>query len=49
MIELYAQLIIDKERPFSKVPNRFKEEVKAYLAELGYDTNGDPINEDTDD
>lgn len=48
MIDLYAHLIIEKQRPFSKVPNRYKDEVKARLKELGYDTNGDPINEDTD-
>ena len=45
MVELYVQLIIAKKRPFSKVPDRYKDEVEARLLELGYDTNGDPINE----
>ena len=43
MIELYAHLIIAKKRPFSKVPDRYKDEVEAKLYELGYDTDGNPI------
>ena len=45
MVDLYAQLIILKKRPFEKVPGKFKADVEARLLELGYDTNGDPINE----
>lgn len=45
MVELYATLIIEKKRPFSKVPERYQEDVKNRLFELGYDTNGDPIDE----
>ena len=45
MVDLYVQLIILKKRPFEKVPDKFKADVEARLLELGYDTNGDPINE----
>lgn len=45
MVELYATLIIEKKRPFSRVPDKFKDDVEARLYELGYDTNGDPISE----
>jgi hypothetical protein len=43
MVELYAYLIINKKRPFSKVPDTYKADVEARLKELGYDTNGDPL------
>ena len=46
MVDLYAHLIIEKARPFEKVPDKFKADVEARLLELGYDTNGDPINEE---
>jgi len=49
MVDLYAQLIIAKKRPFEKVPDRFKDAVEARLYELGYDTNGDPIHEESND
>ena len=41
MVEIYCKLIIAKRRTFDKVPDIFKDEVKAKLSELGYDTNGD--------
>lgn len=44
MIELYCKLIINKRRPFDKVPDELKEDVEFRLAELGYDTDGDPIS-----
>lgn len=45
MVDLYAHLIIEKARPFEKVPAKYQEAVRQRLLELGYDTNGDPINE----
>lgn len=44
MIEIYCKLIIGKRRSFDKVPSDFKEDVIMRLTELGYDTNGNPIN-----
>lgn len=41
MVEIYCKLIIAKRRAFDKIPEVFKSEVKARLAELGYNTNGD--------
>lgn len=41
MVEMYCKLIINKRRPFSKVPDELKEEVEVRLTEYGYDTNGD--------
>lgn len=43
MIEIYCKLIISKRRSFDKVPNEYKTTVKARLVELGYDINGNPI------
>ena len=43
MIEIYCKLIINMRRTFDKVQDEFKDVVMARLAELGYDTNGDPI------
>lgn len=43
MVEIYCKLIINKRRTFDKVPEAFKEDVKARLQELGYDTNGDLV------
>lgn len=43
MIEIYCKLVINKRRAFDKVPDNFKMGVEARLKELGYDTNGDPI------
>ncbi len=45
MVDLYARLIIEKARPFSKVPDKYKDAVEERLLELGYDTNGDPIHD----
>lgn len=44
MVDLYAHLIIEKKRLFSNVPARYQDAVEERLKELGYDTNGDPIN-----
>lgn len=41
MVEMYCKLIIAKRRTFDKIPDEFKDAVKARLSELGYDTNGD--------
>ena len=46
MIEIYCKLIIAKRRPFDKIPDIFKEDVKTRLKELGYDTNGDPVQQE---
>lgn len=43
MVNVYATLIINKRRTFDSVPNNLKSQVEARLLELGYDTNGDPI------
>ena len=43
MVNLYCALIINKRRTFDRVPDIFKDKVEARLAELGYDTNGEPI------
>ena len=43
MVLLYTQLIIIKERPFSKVPDKFKADVETLLKERGYDTDGNRI------
>lgn len=43
MITIYCTLIINKRRTFEQVPDNLKEEVKARLIKLGYDTNGDSI------
>lgn len=44
MIEIYCKLIIGKRRTFDRVPENFKVDVESRLVELGYDTNGDPID-----
>ena len=41
MVEIYCTLIIAKRRSFDDIPEVFQSKVKARLAELGYDTNGD--------
>jgi hypothetical protein len=43
MIDLYVALIIHDVRPFSKVPERCKDAVRAELLALGLDENGKPI------
>lgn len=45
MIDLYVALIIAGKRPFSKVPDRYKDAVREELRALGLDENGDPIKE----
>lgn len=45
MIDLYVALIIAGRRPFSKVPDRYKDAVREELLALGLDENGDPIKE----
>ena len=44
MIEIYCKLIINKRRSFDKVPDEFKEAVKDRLIDLGYDVDGNPID-----
>ena len=41
MVEIYCKLIIAKRRPFDNIPEVFRSKVKARLAELGYNTDGD--------
>lgn len=43
MINLYCSLIINKRRKFDDIPENFQEAVAARLNELGYDTNGNPL------
>lgn len=43
MVDVYAKLIIKKKRKFSSIPRNMQPAVEARLLELGYDTNGDPI------
>ena len=45
MIEVYCKLIMEKRRTFASVPEVFKERVQVRLAELGRNTDGDPIGE----
>ena len=43
MVALYGKLIIAKRRILNDVPYQYKEQVKAWLLDHGYDINGDPI------
>lgn len=43
MVDLYVALIIAGRRPFEKVPAKFKDDVRADLAALGLDENGNPV------
>ena len=43
MVDVYVKLIIKKKRKFSAIPKNMRAAVEARLLELGYDTNGDPI------
>lgn len=43
MVALYVALIINGRRTFNQVPAKFKDVVKADLAALGLDENGNPI------
>ena len=45
MIELYVALIIAGRRPFSRVPDRYKEAVREMLLSLGLDEDGNPIED----
>ena len=44
MIDIYCKLIINKRRTFDRVPENFRDDVKARLEELGYDTDGNPVD-----
>lgn len=44
MVMLYVRLILNDARSFESVPPNLKAEVKAKLAELGYDENGQPLD-----
>lgn len=43
MVDLYAQLIINKRRTIDKVPKEKRQAVVERLRELGYDQDGRPI------
>ena len=43
MVDLYAQLIINKRRTIDKVPKEKRRAVVERLRELGYDQDGQPI------
>ena len=43
MVALYVALIMYGRRTFAQVPAKFKEAVKADLAALGLDENGNPV------
>ena len=43
MIDLYVCLIINGRRTFTQVPSKFQAAVKADLAALGLDENGNVI------
>lgn len=43
MVALYVALIMHGRRTFAQVPEKFKEAVKADLAALGLDENGNPV------
>lgn len=45
MVELYVALIINDMRKFNKIPSKFQPSVKATLAALGLDENGNPVEE----
>lgn len=43
MIDLYVCLIINGRRTFAQVPTKFQAAVKADLAAIGLDENGNPV------
>jgi hypothetical protein len=43
MVDLYVALIINGRRTFSQVPVRYQDAVRADLAALGLDENGNQI------
>lgn len=45
MVDLYVALIIHGRRTFAQVPAKFKAAVKAELAALGLDENGNPLGD----
>lgn len=49
MVDVYATLIINKKRTYDSVPARLKEAVKNRLYELGYDTDGNPREENPEE
>lgn len=44
MVYLYVTLIINKRRKFNTIPANLQESVEKKLMELGYNTNGEPLN-----
>lgn len=45
MVDLYVALIIAGRRAFAQVPARYQDAVRADLAALGLDENGNPITQ----
>lgn len=45
MVDLYVALIINDMRKFNRVPAKFQAAVKATLAGLGLDENGNPMED----
>lgn len=43
MVDLYVALIIAGRRTIAQVPDRYREAVRADLAALGLDENGNPL------
>lgn len=43
MVAIYVALIIHGRRTFDQVPKKFQDAVRADLAALGLNENGDPI------
>lgn len=45
MVALYVALIMNDRRTFNQVPPKLRDAVKADLAALGLDENGNPVEE----
>lgn len=45
MVDLYCVLIVNGRRTFDQVPKKLQPAVKAQLAAMGLDENGNPIEE----
>lgn len=43
MVDLYVCLIVNNKRSFTQVPTKFQDAVKADLAAIGLDENGNPV------
>ena len=43
MVEIWARLIMQKRRTIKDVPEELRGTVREYLAELGYDEEGDAL------